>query len=153
MIYIERENIDLASKWDALWTQTAQAALDIAPEFAASDLTIVFVNDDDIRELNKTYRNIDSPTDVLSFSSEEMDPETGSFYLGDLVISVPRATEQAQKAGHPVENEIRLLIVHGVLHLLGYDHATSEDKKIMWEKQTSILKSLGCEILALPESD
>jgi probable rRNA maturation factor len=153
MIFIEREAISLAPELDSLWTVAAQTALDTSPEFVSADLTLVFVGDDEIRDLNNTYRGIDSPTDVLSFASGEVDPESGIYYLGDIILSFPRAVEQSAKAGHPVENEIRLLIVHGVLHLLGYDHTTEAEKNTMWQKQASILQSIGCEIFSLPEGE
>ena len=153
MIHIEREEIDLAPELDILWSVAAQTALETSPEMVPADLTIAFVSDKEIHDLNKTYRGIDSPTDVLSFASGEVDPESGTYYLGDIILSFPRAVEQAAKAGHTIENEIRLLIVHGVLHLLGYDHSTDDEKNTMWQKQASILQSIGCEIYSLPEGD
>ena len=86
---------------------------------------------------------VDGPTDVLSFPSDEIDPETGNRYLGDILISVQRAAAQAQIPGHPVESEVQLLIVHGVLHLMGHDHAEPEEKARMWKAQTEILTQLG----------
>ena len=74
------------------------------------------------------YLGIDGPTDVLSFPASEMDPETGVHYIGDILISIPRAQAQADAAGHPLEAEVQLLVVHGVLHLLGHDHAQAEEK-------------------------
>jgi probable rRNA maturation factor len=72
-----------------------------------------------------------------------MDPETGARYIGDILISIPRAQAQADAAGHPLEAEVQLLVVHGVLHLIGHDHAEAEDKARMWKAQTEILKQLG----------
>lgn len=100
-----------------------------------ADLTLVVSDDDAIRELNRNFLGNDSPTDVLSFPANEMDPETGRRYLGDVIISLPRAREQAEGAGHPVEAELQLLVIHGVLHLLGYDHAEAEEKARMWAAQ------------------
>lgn len=120
--------------------KAAQSVLDI---FSRSDsLTIMVVNDQYIQELNSQYRHMDAVTDVLSFPNEENDPMQPS-YLGDIAISYPVAEKQAAVAGHPVENEISLLIVHGVLHLLGYDHHTSEGKSEMWALQEKALRSLG----------
>ena len=85
------------------------------------ELTLSFVDDPEIRELNKTYRRKDKPTDVLSFPLGEKGSD-GLFYLGDIVISIPRAREQAAEIGHPLERELEILTVHGFLHLLGYDH-------------------------------
>ncbi len=106
-------------------------------------LTILLSDDSQLRSLNQSYLGIDAPTDVLSFPSEESDPETGEKYLGDIVISIPRAERQARTAGHLLEAEAQLLVVHGVLHLLGHDHAKSADKSRMWQAQGEILERLG----------
>jgi probable rRNA maturation factor len=107
------------------------------------NMTIVLTDDSQLQALNRDYLGMDAPTDVLSFPSEETDPETGKRYLGDILISVPRAAHQAKAAGHPLEAETQLLVIHGVLHLLGYDHAGSDEKKLMWQAQREILDSLG----------
>jgi probable rRNA maturation factor len=108
-----------------------------------SKMTIVLTDDSQLRELNRDYLGIDTPTDVLSFPSDEIDPETRNRYLGDIIISVPRAAQQAEEAGHTLEAEAQLLVVHGVLHLLGHDHAGVEEKMFMWQAQGEILESLG----------
>ncbi len=108
-----------------------------------ADLTLVVSDDDAIRELNRNFLGNDSPTDVLSFPANEMDPETGRRYLGDVIISLPRAREQAEGAGHLVEAELQLLVIHGVLHLLGYDHAEAEEKALMWAAQAQVLERIG----------
>lgn len=117
-----------------------------APEFSVS-----FVTPEEIRSLNKTYREVDAVTDVLSFESGgEMDPETGIPYLGDIVICLDRAMEQADKSGHPVENEIILLVIHGLLHLLGFDHADVAEKEEMWTIQQSYLDRFGIKLGKTP---
>jgi probable rRNA maturation factor len=78
-------------------------------------------------------------------------PETGRYYLGDVIISYPRALEQSAAAGHTVQDELQLLVVHGVLHLLGHDHATEEEKARMWADQQEILAGLGVRLSRLPE--
>lgn len=109
--------------------------------------TILLTDDASIQELNRRFAGIDAPTDVLSFSAWEGDPgfvvapEMGA-YLGDIAVSVPYAARQAAAAGHALGDELRLLVVHGILHLLGYDHATDAEEAIMWEKQRSILDDL-----------
>jgi probable rRNA maturation factor len=108
-----------------------------------AELTIVVTDDKRLQQLNRDYLEIDAPTDVLSFPSGEVDPETGKTYLGDVLISFTRAAAQAEAGGHPVEDELKLLVVHGVLHLLGFDHREEEDKERMWAAQTQILKNLG----------
>jgi probable rRNA maturation factor len=108
-----------------------------------ADLTVVLIGDESIQTLNRDFLGHDAPTDVLSFPADEPDPETGRCYLGDVVISVPRATEQAETRGHTLEAEVQLLVVHGVLHLLGHDHAEAEEKDRMWAAQSDVLTRLG----------
>ena len=121
----------------------ANAALEHETQPLESELSIVLTDNARLHELNLNYLGIDSPTDVLSFPASETDPETGGRYIGDILISVPRAQEQANAAGHPLESEVQLLVVHGVLHLLGHDHAQAEEKRRMWEAQAGILERLG----------
>ena len=85
---------------------------------------------------------LDEPTDVLSFSAREKDPDTGQLYLGDIIISYPRAEAQAAAGKHLVLAEVQLLTMHGLLHLLGYDHVEEEQKQAMWAIQSSILNQL-----------
>lgn len=108
-----------------------------------SDLTIVITGDAELHELNRRFLGIDAPTDVLSFPTDETDPDTGVRYLGDILISYTRAAAQANAGKHSVQDELRLLVVHGVLHLLGFDHAQPDDRARMWELQGEILKQLG----------
>jgi probable rRNA maturation factor len=116
-----------------------------APPEAA--LSIVITDDAEIQALNRQFRGVDAPTDVLAFANEPTDqtfvtaPDEPP-YLGDVIISFPRARVQAATVGHRVDKELRLLIVHGVLHLLGYDHATPEEKDRMWNRQGTILSAL-----------
>jgi probable rRNA maturation factor len=90
------------------------------------ELTLSFVDDPEIRELNRAYRKKDKPTDVLSFPLNETAAD-GNFYLGDIVISIPRAREQAAELGHSLVRELEILTVHGFLHLLGYDHGAGHE--------------------------
>ncbi|RME87173.1 MAG: rRNA maturation RNase YbeY [Anaerolineae bacterium] len=112
---------------------------------APSDATLAVVLTDDaqLHALNREYLGVDAPTDVLAFPANETDPETGAPYLGDVLISVPRAAAQATTRGHPLVAEVQLLVVHGVLHLLGYDHASAEEKARMWAAQAEVLERLG----------
>ncbi len=121
----------------------AQKSLDHERRTGIIDLTIVLSDDDEVRGLNRQFMGVDAPTDVLSFPSDESDPETGARYLGDIIISVPQAKEQASQGGHPFEAELQLLIVHGMLHLMGYDHHEAGEKAKMWAVQAEILKELG----------
>jgi probable rRNA maturation factor len=128
---------------ESLLEHAAQAALEHESESLDSELTIVLTDDARLRELNRNYLGIDAPTDVLSFPASETDPETGARYIGDILISIPRAQSQAAAAGHPLESEVQLLVVHGVLHLLGHDHGEPADKARMWQAQAEVLESLG----------
>ena len=101
---------------------------------------------DHIQEMNQRYRGINKPTDVLAFREDFIDPDLETRYLGDIVISYEQALNQAQTRGHPVDEELQLLVVHGTLHLLGYDHETPSDKDVMWSIQNEILSTLGLNI-------
>lgn len=115
-----------------------------------AELTLVIADDALLQQLNRDYRGIDAPTDVLSFASHDEGEGAPIFvtapealnYLGDVIISFPTAQRQADAAGHSVSDELSLLAVHGVLHLLGYDHASPEEEADMWARQAQILASL-----------
>ena len=128
---------------NALLERAARFTLDHESAPADAELTIVLSDDAHLRELNKEYLGIDAPTDVLSFSSSEIDPETNVQYFGDVILSIPRAAEQAYAAGHSMEAEAQLLVVHGILHLLGHDHAEPEEKARMWQAQSEVMVRLG----------
>lgn len=134
-----------------LVSRVGHAVLMQRPADSLLETTIVLADDETLRELNSSHLGIDAPTDVLSFPADEFDPDEQMTYIGDVIISVPRAKEQAKAAGHPLESEISLLIVHGLLHLLGYDHDNDERKAVMWKKQAEILTRLGIHINQLPE--
>lgn len=116
-------------------------------EDRSGELTLVITDDEGIQALNRSFLGVDAPTDVLSFSALDDSgpfvtaPEAGH-YLGDVIISYPRAQAQAMDHGHRVETELKLLVVHGILHLLGYDHAEEEEKAIMWARQNVILANV-----------
>ena len=112
---------------------------------------IHFSTDDEIQSLNHQYRGIDKPTDVLSFNADVYDPEEETTYLGDIILSVPTMQRQAALAGHPENTEILLLITHGLLHLNGYDHATTTNKEDMWKLQAEILAAINIFPKKLPE--
>ncbi len=117
---------------------------------ADGELSLVIGDDELLQQLNQAYRGIDAPTDVLSFAAREESEGAEPFvtspemlnYLGDVIISFPTAQRQAAAAGHSVGEELSLLAVHGVLHLLGYDHASPEEEAAMWQLQAEILASL-----------
>lgn len=111
-------------------------------------LSVTFTDDKFIHQINREYRHIDRPTDVISFAfldnEEDKDSQLhgqGIVCLGDIYISIDRAKAQAIEYGHPLKRELSFLFVHGLLHLLGYDHMTPEDEKIMFKLQDEILPS------------
>ncbi|MFC1996364.1 rRNA maturation RNase YbeY [Chloroflexota bacterium] len=131
--------------------KTAQNTLlhESAPQ--DSEITIVITNDEQLQALNHQFRDINAPTDVLSFPADFIDPENDAPYIGDILISHPRAVSQAAIGGHSVMAEIQLLVVHGILHLLGYDHTEPSEKTVMWVAQKEILDLMGLENLKISE--
>ena len=119
--------------------QAARAVLHHEQADPAADISIVLAGDEQLRALNLQFMGIDAPTDVLSFPADLVDPDSGTAYLGDIVISVERAAAQAAAQGHSLAAEILLLVVHGVLHLLGHDHAEPEEKARMWTAQATVI--------------
>lgn len=115
----------------------------------SAEISVTFVNDAQIQELNKQHRNIDKATDVLSFPLGEngeydVNLETGAKVLGDIVISMERAVAQAEEYGHPLQREVAFLTVHSMLHLLGYDHVNGGLEAVhMREKEEAVLTQLG----------
>lgn len=108
---------------------------------------VIIVDNDYIHELNKNYRNIDRETDVITFALEDekgMVSPVGERVLGDIYISIDKAISQAEEYGHSLLRELSFLAVHGFYHLLGYDHMTEEEEKVMFSKQEEVLHE--CEI-------
>ncbi|NRG43736.1 rRNA maturation RNase YbeY [Bacillus sp. CRN 9] len=117
-----------------------------------TEVSVTFVNNERIQEINREYRDKDRPTDVISFAMEELGEgeialmgEDLPRVLGDIIISIPKAKEQAEEYGHTFMRELGFLAVHGFLHLLGYDHETTEEEKIMFTRQKDILDEYGLE--------
>lgn len=106
------------------------------------EISLILVNLDEIHKINLQYRGIDRPTDVISFEEDDNEDEE---YLGDIFVCIDKVYEQAQLYKHSVEREFAFLIVHGILHLSGYDHMTKEDEVVMFAKQEEILKELNYE--------
>jgi probable rRNA maturation factor len=114
-------------------------------------LSIVFAENDFVQSLNRQYRGIDTPTDVLSFPADELPQDVDETpYLGDLIIAYPYASGQATREGHDLADSLGLLVVHGTLHLLGYDHDTDENRAKMWAAQETALGALGIPIDIVP---
>jgi probable rRNA maturation factor len=115
----------------------------VAPRDARGELAIALVSDARMRTLNRSYRRKDYATDVLSFPAEEPTAEPGAGVLGDLVIATGVATRQAREAGHSYQTELRVLALHGLLHLLGYDHDNPQDDGRMKRAETRLRRKGG----------
>ena len=147
----EQDKQPLTYKLKMLVRAAVEKTLDYEQYGNACEVSVTFTDDEGIRELNRKFRGIDRPTDVLSFplfdySGESEEPPINDLksMLGDIVISLERAAQQAEEYGHSFEREVAFLTVHSMLHLLGYDHETSEaDEKIMFAKQDDIMLNIG----------
>lgn len=119
---------------------------------AGATVSVLLTGDAALQSLNRTYRGIDAPTDVLSFPIGETDPVNGVLLLGDVILSTERAVAQAMAMGHDPEDELTLLVIHGTLHLLGYDHATPEEKAAMWAAQRTALAVFDLDGMKISEA-
>lgn len=114
---------------------------------ARTEMGLVIASQERVRQLNRDYRDIDEPTDVLAFSAREeaaglppfIPPPDGVLHLGEVIISYPQALIQAEEHGHPLQKELAILLIHGLLHLLGYDHEKSDAKRKMRAREKELL--------------
>ncbi|MDQ7092292.1 rRNA maturation RNase YbeY [Desulfosporosinus sp. PR] len=146
----EEDSVSLESREElaGMLNRAIQEGIRLSGGADEAEVSLILVDDRRIHELNREYRGVDRPTDVLSFAlqeetEDEPELEFEDDMLGDIVISVPRAREQALEYGHSFEREIVYLAVHGTLHLLGYDHEDDEDKQKMRAKEEEIMTVLG----------
>ncbi|MDD6214990.1 MAG: rRNA maturation RNase YbeY [Firmicutes bacterium] len=151
----EQSTVDITPEIEDVLKKVIEASLEYENCDFNAEVSVTIADNEQIRELNKKYRNIDSTTDVLSFPmlyfdengniiDSEYDVDGEDILLGDIVISAERAAEQAKEFGHSFKREMAFLTVHSMLHLLGYDHVDSkEDEKTMFAKQDEILNKLG----------
>ncbi len=145
----EQEKLTPPEDMEQLIELCTRAALEEEQIEEDAQVSVTLVDNEAIREINNEHRGIDKATDVLSFplgdeDSFDTDPETGAILLGDIVISLERAKEQAEEYGHSFRREVAFLITHSLFHLLGYDHVDSvEDEKLMFGKQDKVLDKLG----------
>ena len=159
-IYLENEgDLELDLNYQEVAQRVGDAVLDYEQCPYESEVELLLTTDEEIREMNREFRDIDRATDVLSFPMityespadfaflEEdescFDPDTGELMLGNIVISKQKVVEQAEEYGHTVEREYAFLIAHSMLHLLGYDHMEEEERAVMEKKQREILDGLG----------
>ena len=155
-IYFEnaQDKLPLTYKMKMLIREAVETTLDFEDFQNHCEVSVTFTDNEGIHELNKKFREVDKPTDVLSFPLFDFEGETDEppvdeimSNLGDIVISLERAKEQAEEYGHSFEREVAFLCVHSMLHLLGYDHETSEDDEVeMRSKQTEIMRIMGLEV-------
>lgn len=121
--------------------------LDLAIEKLDVDgvFTVIFIDDEIMHEMNNKYRGIDRTTDVLSFAlnDEEDNFESDISMLGDIYVSIPKMVSQSLEYGHSEKRELSFLVIHGLLHLLGYDHMNKEDEKVMFSLQEEVLSDAG----------
>ncbi len=145
-IFVEEEFRGLVDEgWARRIVQTVLKAEGVAPPY---EVSLVFTNSETVRRLNRDYRGVDETTDVLAFcmlSQNEADssfalPPDGVTRLGEVIISYPQAVEQASEQGHSSERELALLIIHGILHLLGYDHEEAEEESKMRARERELLE-------------
>jgi probable rRNA maturation factor len=158
MDYEATKKLDI--DYDSLINRVVNECLDYEDCPYEAEVSILLTDDSEIREINKQFRDIDKATDVLSFPAIEyniagdfsdleeeagecFNPETGELILGDIVISVDRALEQAEEYGHTITREIAFLTAHSMFHLMGYDHISDEDRELMEKKQKEVLNRLG----------
>lgn len=150
---------DISFDYEKTAAEVAAAALDMEGCPYESEISLVLTTDEEIHRTNREFRDIDRVTDVLSFPMldyecpgdfsflEEVEdafhPDTGELLLGDIMISIPQMQRQAQEYGHDQIREFAFLVAHSMLHLMGYDHMTEEDAKVMEAKQEGILQHLG----------
>jgi len=146
-IYVE-VNTHIGGEPDASWFEAVvRDVLSSEGVAAPYEVSVVLTDEETVHSLNQQYRNVDSPTDVIAFYAEPQTdserefvfPGDGVRRLGDIVISFPQAVEQAEEAGHGVRKELTLLTIHGVLHLLGYDHEQPDDAPLMRKKEALLL--------------
>ncbi|MDE6864569.1 MAG: rRNA maturation RNase YbeY [Eubacterium sp.] len=149
MISNEQKKVKIPTGIRLLIRRCCHAVLELENFEGSAEVSVTFVDNERIHELNNQYRNIDRETDVLSFLLGEngvydTNLDTGAKMLGDIVISVEKAVEQAELYNHPLQREIGFLTVHSMLHLLGYDHEAGGLEEVhMREKEETVLTQIG----------
>lgn len=162
-ILFDKEAADeLEFDWEELLTKVVETALELEECPWECEVNITLTDNEGIRAMNQEFRELDVPTDVLSFpmvsyqepgdfeflndesiETEYFNLDSGELLLGDIVISLERAKEQAEEYGHSLERELAFLTAHSMYHLMGYDHIEDEERMVMEEKQERVLFSLG----------
>lgn len=162
MSFVLEEEVKVSFTFN--YADLAERIVNFCLDYAAfpyeAEINLTLTDNEGIHIINKEFRQIDRPTDVLSFpmlnyeipgdfafldeeDNDDFNPDTGEALLGDIVISVDKVLEQAESYGHSIEREYAFLITHSMLHLFGYDHMTEEEAAIMEAKQTDILNQMN----------
>lgn len=158
--YIEWNTDNETDSYNQLIKSAINTSLEILGITILVDLSVMIVDNSEMQSINLEQRNIDAPTDVLSFpmfefsgftieeinetlKNEPKDPESGAIYIGDMVISWEKVIEQALNYNHSLERELAFLVVHSMLHMMGYDHMNESDETKMLTMQTAILNQMG----------
>lgn len=156
--YEAEKKLDLP--WETIIRDVIEEAMDYEGCPYEAEVSVILTDNEAIREINRDYRQIDRPTDVLSFPmvdyeqpadfdgledrvEDYFNPETGELMLGDIIVSVDKVEEQAEKYGHSQARELAFLVAHSMLHLFGYDHMEEEERLVMEKKQAEILERRG----------
>ena len=153
------EGFEKGMEYETLISKVIEASLDYEKCPYEVEVNVVLTGNKEIHQVNKEFRDIDKPTDVLSFPAidyespsdfevledymEYFNPETGELLLGDIMISIEQAKNQAEEYNHSLERELAFLTAHSMLHLCGYDHVEEEERVVMEQKQEEILTLLG----------
>jgi probable rRNA maturation factor len=148
-IYVEIDSHDGTEPEAAWFESVVRDTLQAENVCAPCEVSVVLTDQETVHAMNRRYRNVDAPTDVISFYTEVpatgadafVLPDDGVRRLGDVVISYPQAVEQAREVGHSTRRELTLLVIHGVLHLLGYDHEVEADAQRMRPREAALLES------------
>jgi probable rRNA maturation factor len=140
------EEVDVPPALSALLVEAIRQTLGHQKVNAPATVSLLLAGDSRLHQLNRTFMDEDLPTDVLSFPAGEPMPgmgnESGVGFLGDIALSLEKAARQAENAGHTLAAECQLLVVHGTLHLLGYDHGNADERAAMWREQDRVLDSM-----------
>ena len=155
----EEAGFDFDFDWRKLAEEVLETALETESFPFEAEVSLLLVTAEDIQEINREHRGIDAPTDVLSFplisypspgefgevetDEDNFNPDTGEAVLGDIVLCIDKVKEQARNFGHSEKREYAFLILHSILHLLGYDHITQQESELMEDKQNKILGQMG----------
>ena len=149
---VDLQNLDQEQIPSARLIQAAETVLAQQGCADGTTMSVVISTNEAVQALNAQHRGIDAPTDVLSFPADPLPPEIAGDepYAGDIIIAYDYAVEQAQREGHTVEDSLCLLVVHGTLHILGYDHDTPDNRAKMWAEQAKALQALGIDESIVP---